>query len=32
MDDMVDICRRTIAEQGLNIECIGVASDMIFNL
>ena len=32
MDDMVDICRQYIAEQDLNIECVGVASDMTFNL
>jgi len=32
MDDMVDACRQYIAEQGLGIECIGVATDMTFKL
>ena len=32
MDDMVDICRQQLADQGANIECIGVAGDMTFNL
>jgi ribonuclease BN (tRNA processing enzyme) len=32
MDDMVDTCRQYIADQGLSIECVGVAMDMTFNL
>jgi ribonuclease BN (tRNA processing enzyme) len=32
MDDMVEACRQYIAEQGLKFECIGVASDMKFEL
>jgi len=32
MDDMVEACRQYIAEQGLEFECIGVASDMKFEL
>ena len=32
MDDMVDTCRQYIAHQGLEFECVGVASDMTFEL
>ena len=32
MDDMVDACRQYIVQQGLKFECVGVASDMKFNL
>ncbi len=32
MDDMVDTCRQYLTDQGLNIECTGVASDMTFEL
>jgi ribonuclease BN (tRNA processing enzyme) len=32
MDDMVEACRQYIAEEGLKFECIGVASDMKFEL
>ena len=32
MDDMVAACRQYIAEQGLKFECVGVASDMTFEL
>ena len=32
MEDMVDACRRYIAEQGLKIECVGVATGMTFEL
>ena len=32
MDEMVDTCRQYFADQGLNIECTGVASDMTFKL
>ena len=32
MDDMVDTCRRHIDDRGLNIECVGVATDMTFQL
>jgi hypothetical protein len=32
MDDIVAICRKKIAEQGANIDCFAVASDMTFTL
>jgi hypothetical protein len=32
MDDMVKTCRQYFAEQGLSIECFGVAMDMTFEL
>jgi ribonuclease BN (tRNA processing enzyme) len=32
MDDMVDTCRQYFADQGLKIECFGVAGDMTFEL
>ena len=32
MDEMVDTCRQHIAAQSLNIECVGVATDMTFKL
>ncbi|MGD8992109.1 MAG: MBL fold metallo-hydrolase [Desulfobacterales bacterium] len=32
MDDMVSICQQHLDERGLQIECVGVATDMIFNL
>ena len=32
MDAMVDACRQYFADQGLNIHCIGVATDMTFEL
>jgi ribonuclease BN (tRNA processing enzyme) len=32
MDEMVSACRQYIADQGLNIECFGVASNMTFKL
>jgi ribonuclease BN (tRNA processing enzyme) len=32
MDDMVDACRQYFADQGLKIECFGVAGDMTFKL
>jgi ribonuclease BN (tRNA processing enzyme) len=32
MDDMVDACQQYLTDQGLKIECTGVASDMTFQL
>jgi hypothetical protein len=32
MDDMVSICQQHLDEHGLQIECVGVATDMTFNL
>jgi len=32
MDDIVDDCRKRIAEQGSNLECVGVTSDMEFEI
>jgi len=32
MDEMVDTCRQHFADQSLNIECVGVATDMTFKL
>ena len=32
MDDMVDACRQSLDEQGVQIECVGVATDMTFQL
>ena len=32
MDAMVKACRKTISDKGSDLECFGVASDMVFNL
>jgi hypothetical protein len=32
MDDMVNICRQHFADKGLKIKCVGVATDMMFEL
>jgi ribonuclease BN (tRNA processing enzyme) len=32
MDAMVNTCRQHLADRGLKIECVGVASDMTFKL
>mgnify|MGYP001820403081 FL=1 len=32
MDAMVKTCRKTISDKGSDLECFGVASDMVFNL
>lgn len=32
MDEIVDKCRKEISEKGADLECFGVASDMIFTL
>ena len=32
MDDMVKTCRQHFSDHGLNIECVGVATDMTFDL
>ena len=32
MDDMVKTCRQHFSDHGLNIECVGVATDMTFKL
>jgi ribonuclease BN (tRNA processing enzyme) len=32
MDDMVNTCRQHLADQDLEIECVGVAGDMTFKL